>query len=173
MDLSHRRKWDVQHASLETVRPWDILFPSSPGQCRVEAGRLLSRRNYTQAAIWDLTGASPEPEPEPYFTEVTDGLCLLALVGPGSFPVMEKASSLDLAPPGVEPPFLTQGPVFHVPAQVVVLAREGCTPVVLLGFSRGYGRAVAEALLEAGQALGLRTGGEDVFRKALGPLDAA
>jgi len=167
VDLSHRCKWDIQHVSLETVRPWDILFPAAPGQCRVEAGRLLSRRNFTQAGIWHLTDDGPESEPESYFTEVTDGLCLLALVGPESFSVMERVSSLDLTSPSLHPPFLLQGPVLHVPCQVVVLASNGESPVVLTAFSRGYGQAVAEVLLEVGHPLGLRPGGETVFRNAL------
>ena len=173
VDLSHRRKWDIQHASLSTVRPWGFMFPASPGQCRLEAGRLLSRRNFTQAAIWHLTDDGPEADPEPYFTEVTDGLCLLALVGSRSFAVMEKVSSLDLASPRSAPPFLLQGPVLHVPCQVVVLARDSETPVILMAFSRGYGQAMAEALLESGNAFGLRPGGENVFQKALDALHAS
>ncbi len=171
VDLSHRRKWDVQHGSLSTVRAWDTPFPASPGQCRLETGRLLTRRTQTRAAIWDLAGDGPAGVPEPCFTEVTDGLCLLALIGHGAFGAMEQVSSLDLAPPGRRPPFLVQGPVLHVPAQAVILAGEGGAPAVLLAFPRGYGQAVAEALLEAGRRLGLRPGGEDVFRKALGALE--
>jgi len=173
VDLSHRRKWDIQHASLTTVRPWGIMFPASPGECRVEAGRLLDRINYTQAAIWHLTDDGPGAVPEPYFTEVTDGLCLLALVGQQAFSTMEKVSSLDLADPNSHPPFLVQGPVLHVPCQVVVLGRNGETPVILIAFSRGYGQAMAEALLESGRVFGLRPGGEIVFRKALGALHAS
>lgn len=173
VDLSHRRKWDIQHPSLATVRPWDIMFPASPGHCRVEAGRLLSRRNYTQAAIWHLTDDGTGGIPEPYFTEVTDGLCLLALVGPPAFSVMEKVSSLDLASPNSHPPFLLQGPVLHIPCQVVVLARDAETPIILTAFSRGYGQAMAQALLDSGHVFGLRPGGENVFRKALGALPAS
>jgi hypothetical protein len=165
VDLSHRPKWDIQHASLTTIRPWGLLFPASPGQCRVEAGRLLSRRNYTQAAIWDLTEDGPGEVPEPYFTEVTDGLCLLALLGSESFSVMERVSSLDLTDPNSPPPFMVQGPVLHVPCQVVVLARDCETPIILMAFSRGYGQAIAEALLESGHVFGLRPAGDNVFRR--------
>lgn len=170
VDLSHRRKWDIQHASLTTVRPWGIMFPASPGQCRFEGGRLLSRRNYTQAAIWHLTDDGPQEVPELYFTEVTDGLCLLALVGTQSFSVMERVSSLDLTCPSSHPPFLLQGPAMHIPCQVVVLGRNGGTPVILIAFSRGYGQTMAEALLESGRVFGLRPGGENVFQEALGAL---
>jgi hypothetical protein len=173
IDLSHRCKWDIQHGSLATVRPWGIMFPASPGQCRIEAGRLLCRRNYTQAAIWHLTDDEPGGIPEPYFTEVTDGLCLLALVGPQAFSVVEKVSCLDLTSPNSRPPFLLQGPVLHVPCQVVVLGRTGETPVILMAFSRGYGQAMAEALLESGHVFGLRPGGENAFRKTLGAPHAS
>jgi hypothetical protein len=170
VDLSHRPKWDIQHAFLTTVQPWGILFPPSPGQCRMEAGRLLSRRNYTQAAIWNLADDGQEAVPEPYFTEVTEGLCLLALVGAQSYSVMEKVSSLDLTTPDCDPPFLVQGPVLHIPCHVAVLGRNGETPIILIAFSRGYGQAMAEALLESGHVFGLRPGGEKVFRKTLGEL---
>lgn len=173
VDLSHLRKWDIQHASLSTVRPWGFMFPPSPGQCRVEAGRLLSRRNFTQASIWHLTDGGPEADPDPYFTDVTDGLCLLAVVGARSFAVMEKVSSLDLAFPKSTPPFLLQGPVLHVPCQVAVLAGEGQRSLILVAFSRGYGQAMAEAFLESGHTLGLRPGGENVFRRALDTLHAS
>jgi hypothetical protein len=170
IDLSHRRKWDIQHASLTTVRPRGLMFPASPGQCRLEPGRLLSRRNYTQAAIWHLADDGPGEIPEPYYSDVTEGFCLLALVGPEVFFVMEMVSSLDLTDPSSPPPFLVQGPVLHVPCHVAVLARNCETPVILMAFSRGYGQAMAEALLESGRVFGLRPGGESVFRRALGAL---
>jgi hypothetical protein len=56
---------------------------------------------------------------------------------------------------------------------VVVLGRNGETPVILLAFSRGYGQAMAETFLESGHVFGLRPGGENVFRKALGALHAS
>ena len=167
VDLSHRPKWDVQHASLSTLRPWMLMFPEAPGQCRLESGRLLNRMNHSQAAIWHLVGNEAELIPEPFFTDITDGLCLLALVGEQAFSVMEKVSPLDLASPGKTPPFLVQGPVLHIPCQVVVLARKSKNPIVLTAFSRGYGQSMAETFLDAGAAFGLRPGGENVFRQAL------
>lgn len=170
VDLSHRRNWDVQHASLSTIRPWGLLFPEAPGQCRLDEGRLVHRMNYRQAAVWHLADDAPSPEPEPFFTDVTDGLCVLALVGPGVLGILERVTTLDLSPPDRPPPFLLQGPVLHIPCQVVVLASHGASEIVLLGFSRGYGQAMAEAILEAGHGLGLRPGGENAFRNAVHAL---
>lgn len=167
VDLSHRPKWDVQHVNLSTVRPWDILFPETPGQCRLQEGRLVTRMNYTQAAVWSLTNDEADPEPEPFFTDMTNGLCILALVGEEVHEIMERITPLDLTSPDSIPPFLVQGPVLHVPSQVVVLANSQDAKTVLVAFSRGYGQAVAEAVLEAGRTAGLRPGGESVFMRAM------
>jgi hypothetical protein len=86
---------------------------------------------------------------------------------------MEKVSSLDLASTKGQPPFLLQGPVLEIPCQVVVLARNNEIPVILTAFSRGYGQSMAHTILESGNVFGLRPGGENVFRKALGALRAS
>ena len=170
VDLSHRPKWDVQHGKIDTLRPWMLMFPEAPGQCRLESGKLLNRMNYSQAAVWHLIGNETAPASDSFFTEVTDGLCLLALVGEQGLSVMEKISSLDLASPKDTPPFLVQGPVLHIPCQVVVMARQRKPSIVLMAFSRGYGQSMAEGIIEAGDEFGLRAGGEKVFCEALETL---
>ena len=42
------------------------------------------------------------------------------------------------------------------------------TQVVVLGFSRGYGQTMAEALLAAGSPHSLKPGGELIFTRLLG-----
>jgi hypothetical protein len=75
---------------------------------------------------------------------------------------MEKLTSLDLAAPNQNAPYLVQGPVLHIPCQVVVLDKGAC-PVVLAALSRGYGQSMAHAILESGKDLGLRPAGEKRF----------
>lgn len=165
VDLSHRPKWDVQAGDLRSLTPWGIEVPERPGRCRVFAGVIAGRRGMDQAAFWHLGKETPETprDPPPGLTEVTDGWTLLALLGPESLPIMEKVSSLDLGSPAMEPPFWIQGPVLHVPCQVVVLSRETDRAGLLLACSRGYGPTVAHALLDAGRPWGLRPAGEDAF----------
>lgn len=167
VDLSHRPKWDLQAADPRCPNPWGLDVPEQPGECRVCAGVLAGRRDRGQAAFWHLGKEAPEAPQDPGFTDVTDGWMLLAVVGPEAFVIMEKVSSLDLGSPDKKPPFWLQGPVLHVPCQVVVLGRDRDGAALLLACSRGYGRAMAQALLDAGRPLGLGPGGEEVFTRRL------
>jgi len=168
VDLSHRPKWDLQAPDLESLKPWGIEVPEQPGQCRLCAGVVAGRQNMGQAAFWHLGKEAPETPRAPGLTEVSDGWMLLALVGPETFRIMEKVSSLDLSSPDNEPPCWIQGPVLHVPCQVVVLGRERDRATLLLACSRGYGPTMAHALLDAGRPWGLRPAGEEAFTRRLG-----
>jgi len=167
IDLSHRAKWDVQHAALTDARPWGLIFPDAPGSCRLDSGWLLGRMTTTQALIWSLAAAEPPPAPEPCMTEITDGVSLLPLLGAPVFSLLERVTDLDLTDPGREVPRLVLGPVLHVPSQVVVLDAEGDRPVVLLACCRGYGASLARALLDEGKTWGFRPGGEGAFEAAM------
>ena len=103
------------------------------------------------------------PVQEHCATETTDGSCLLALIGENLQPIMEKLTSLDCFPPGKTAPYLVQGPVLHIPMQVVVLAPG----VVLMAFSRGYGQAVADAIFGSCREFAIRPGGEIRFTEAI------
>jgi hypothetical protein len=116
--------------------------------------------NRTQCAIWYLAGKRPNPPEETAYTETTDGLTLLALTGKNTLGVMERVTNLDLGGPALTPPCLIQGPVLHVPCQVVLFTRSDEEATILFSFSRGYGQAMAEALLHSGKDLGLMPGGE-------------
>ena len=164
VDLSHRSKWDVQNGSLNTVRVFGKSLPNTPGQCSVIEGWLVNRMNRVQAAMWDIAATEPGPPvKENYATETTDGACLLALIGENLQPIMEKLTTLDCFPPGKTAPYLIQGPVLHIPMQLVVL-----TPgVVLMAFSRGYGQAVVDALFGSCKEFVIRPGGgEKVYGSA-------
>jgi hypothetical protein len=89
----------------------------------------------------------------------------LALVGRGAevFSIIEKITPLDILSPEKKPPFLIQGPVLHVPCQIVVLGKNDNRFAVLVACSRGYGQSMAEELLDAGSQMGLRPAGEIAF----------
>jgi len=168
VDLSHCTRWDVQDADLDRLTPAGVAIPEIPGQCRLTAGVLVNRMNRTQAAVWHLSGRPMALPEENAYTETTEATLLVALLGPRIFELTEKLTNLDLADPSREPPFLFQGPLAHVPCQVVVMNRTGDVPGVLFTCSRGYGRDMSRAILNAGQVLGLQPAGERAFQRWLG-----
>ena len=164
VDLSHLQRWDFQHANLDLKTPFGLDMPAEPGQVILQDERLVTRMNRTQAAIWNLTRSDALEVPEVMnFTDLTDAHCMLAVLGQGVSQVMENVSNLDLFRPDRQLPFLTQGPVMHVPCQVVTVAVD----CVLMTFSRGYGQSFADAMLHAASGCKLRPGGEEVFSRWL------
>ena len=164
VDLSHLQRWDFQHANLDLKTPFGLDMPAEPGQVILQDERLVIRMNRTQVAIWNLTRSDALEVPEVMnFTDLTDAHCMLAVLGRGASQVMESVSNLDLFRPDRQLPFLTQGPVMHVPCQVVTVAVD----CVLMTFSRGYGQSFADAMLHAATGCKLRPGGEEVFSRWL------
>ena len=164
VDLSHLQRWDCQHANLDLKTPFGLDMPAEPGQVILQDERLVTRMNRTQAAIWNLTRSDALEVPEVMnFTDLTDAHCMLAVLGQGVSKVMEHVSNLDLFRPDRQVPFLTQGPVMHVPCQVVTVAVD----CVLMTFSRGYGQSFADAMLHAASGCKLSPGGEEVFSRWL------
>ena len=165
VDLSHRKKWDAQDSNLSKIQPGGVTIPENPGQCIFQNGILISRMNRTQAAVWHLLGDSLDIAQGPAFTEVTEGSAFLVIMGRGGevFSIMEKVTSLDLRLPANEQIFLVQGPISHVPCQIVVLNGKEKGSAVLFTCSRGYGMFIKQELLEAGAEWGLHPGGENVF----------
>ncbi len=161
VDLSHRRRWDYQDGQLAARRPLGLPVPERFGEVGVHGSLVVNRMNRTQVAIWHL-GPGPEPIPpvDPGLTETTDGHCMLAFVGPGVPTALEHLTALDLFDPARPMPFLTQGPVLHVPCQIVTFADD----LVVMTFARGYGETFAAAALQSGAIAGLAPGGEAVFR---------
>ena len=162
VDLSHLQRWDCQDIELDSMAPFGLSVPAEPGQVILQDDKLIARMNRTQAMITCLRmGDSIEPPTAEGSTDITDAHCMLAVVGPETPGVMEHVSNLDLFKPGREMPFLTQGPVMHIPCQVVTLSEE----CVLMSFSRGYGQSFADAMLHAASGCDLRPGGEGVFNE--------
>ena len=162
-DLSHRVRYDVQDNNIAGLDPFNLSVPTAPGNCNFENGFLVNRMNRTQISVWHLAGETPETPPGSAFTETTDATVFLAINGPGVFLIAEKLTSLDLSDPAVVVPFLAQGPLCHVPCQVVVLEREEKSGTILFTCSRGYAHSLVQAVLDAGQEFGLRPAGEKRF----------
>ena len=165
IDLSHRNRWDVQDADLSKIQPGGVTIPENPGQCTFQNGLLINRMNRTQTAVWHLLGDCPDITQNTAYTEITEGSACFALVGwkGDTFSVMEKVTSLDLRFPRKDTPFLIQGPVAHVQCQILVFQEEEKESAVLFTCSRGYGKSMAQALLDAGAEYGLRPAGENAF----------
>jgi hypothetical protein len=171
VDLSHRSKWDLQDRDLDSRKPWGLNVPANPGDSSYKEGLLINRMNRTQASIWHL-GRHPgpgdsTPAAEPGFTETTDAQAMLALVGEDLMSIMEKLTRLDLCASRSVPPVLVQGPVLDIPCQVVLLGEADGAAALLVAFSRGYGRSVADTFLEIGRDKDLRPGGEGIFSEWL------
>ena len=167
IDLSHSAKWDLQDTNLSQFRPWGVTIPQTPGQCAFQNGILINRMNRTQAACWHLCKTSPQVPEESAYTETTDATLLLALLGKDVFSIMEKVSALDFISPERKTPFLLQGPILHVPCQVVCLEKADENIAVLFTCSRGYGESMVEGILSAGAEFGLRPAGENALNKWL------
>lgn len=170
VDLSHCPRWDLQDRHLDAVELGGLSVPARPGESVLDAGAsgpvLVNRMNRTQASVWNLGGhAQPLPQ-DPAFTDVTEATLFVAVIGETAFEVAERLTDLDLGRPDRTPPFLVQGPLAHVPCQIVVLGFGG-EGGILFTCSRGYGRDMTHAVLDAGGPLGLRPAGEDVFREWL------
>ena len=164
IDLSHCRKWDLQASHLSRFRPFGISVPDTPGQCVFNNGILINRMNRTQCYIWELVANKLRAPRSVSYTDITDGHALLVVTGSLALEVMQRVTNLDLGAPSLTPPCLIQGPILRIPCQVVLLRRAGHEATVLFSFPRGYGQAMAEALLHSGKDLGLTPGGESELK---------
>lgn len=158
VDLSHFTKWNLQGENLPQRRPAGISVPAHSGHCRLEKGMLINVVKWNWAIIWCFSENETTFYQEPAFTNVTEAYALLLIIGKEAFSIMEKVTALDLAAPTKKKPFLSVGPVLHIRSQVVVM--ENGSPGVFVACPRGYGRAMADGLLEAGNEYGLSPAGE-------------
>ncbi len=166
-DLSHRPKWDVQGSDLSAHSSGGFEFPERPNGCLHQGSFLACRRNRTQASIWQIAGETASMPADAAYTDVTDGLALLAITGADVPFILEKLTALDLFSPQAEPPFLVQGPIAHVPCQIVRLPSGNGVHRVIFSFSRGYGYTMAEAVTEAGREWGLKPAGQERSEKIM------
>lgn len=170
IDLSHCAKWDVRDASLSQVPAIDeVPLPGGSGECRYQDGRLLMRPAENHALLWRLAA---RPAPLPYhkaFTDVTDAYALVALAGSEVPDILEKVTPVDAFPPGAEPPYYLEGPIFQRNGFLVILEHRPDMTLALAAFKRGYGRYMAEAFLEVGEEFGMLPAGEGRFLDLLTP----
>jgi len=170
VDLSHRARWDLQDSDVDSIQPWGIQLPDSPGQCVFQNGILINRMNRTQASIWHLSGEKPDNPDGAAFSDVTDATVFLALFGKDIFAITEKLTSLDFLDFTKQPPFLLQGPFSHVPCQMVTLEKTATGSGLVFTCSRGYARDMTAAILEAGEEFGIHPAGENTFANWLDQL---
>lgn len=163
VDLSHRPRWDLQDNEISAQQPFGMTVPETPGQCVFKDGVLINRMNRTQASIWQLAGEKLDVPAGPAFTDVTEGSIFLALLGKNIFSIAEKLTSLDFLDATRQTPFLLQGPLSHVPCQIVTLANTPENRGMLFTCSRGYARDMTAAVLHAGAEFGLRPAGQRAF----------
>ncbi len=159
VDLSHRPRFDLQYSNLAAIKPFGMDVPQIPGNCTLEKGVLANRMNGTQVSLYDLAGDVTMPD-EIGYTDVTESTVCVGLIGKQVFSICEKLTSLDFMDPQRKAPFLFQGPFSHVPCQIVTLSREGDKTGIILTCSRGYGRDMIHAILDAGEEFGLSPAGE-------------
>lgn len=169
IDLSHRPRWDLQDNEVDSFGTENLPIPDKPGRTSIKYGLVVNRLNRTQCSLWGLGLSEPQLPGQPSITVTTDAQAMLALIGPQALAIMEKICPLDLTPSGAEPPYLIQGPVIRVPAQIGLLPGGEGEIGVILGFSRGYGPEMAEVILSAGEEFGLAPAGEARFMDWFGP----
>ena len=173
VDLGHKTRWDLQDSQIDDPSQSGLSVPPSPGTCFLTENRLINRMNRTQAAIWHL-GVEEITTPDfNGFTDVTESTVFLALFGPDAFHVAEKLTALDLTDPARTTPFLLQGPLCHVPCQIVILEKNAdMSGGFIMTCSRGYADSMVHAVLDSGQEFGLRPAGETRFSEWMQRLQA-
>jgi hypothetical protein len=164
IDLSHTPKWDLQDSILSRFEPCGIRIPGAVGESIFDKQILINRMNRTQASIWHLSQSEAVMPQDLEYTDVTESYALLALVGENVSSIMEKVSRLDLLFSANRFPALFQGPVLHVPAQVVVMPEDDAGRLILIACARGYGRSMAHGLLKAGAEWNLCPAGDLRFQ---------
>ncbi len=162
VDLSHKPRFDLQSSGLDSKKPFGFDLPGKPGECVFEKGILANRMNRTQVSLYNLAADAMVPD-DPGITDVTESTLFVALIGKQVFSICEKLSSLDFQKNGRTPPFLLQGPFSHVPCQIVTICRDLEKSGLVLTCSRGYGRDMIHAILDAGEEFGLKPAGESRF----------
>ncbi len=164
VDLAHKSRWDLQDRDVGRYAPCDLEVPDTPGACAFDGRTLVNRMNRTQASVFHLGAAAPEMPDAPAYTDVSESTLFVALLGPKTFRVAEKLTSLDFLAPSRQTPYLLQGPFCRVPCQIVTLEISASGGGgFLLTCSRGYGDSMVQAILGAGAEFGLRPAGENRF----------
>jgi heterotetrameric sarcosine oxidase gamma subunit len=175
LDISGRGKVDLKSDDLDAA-----LGAAFKGLGRVEVGSAVPageggttrvyRLTEGQALLvtapdelqgmFDALGKVDSAQSCTHVTDLTSALCGLRLVGPRAPAVLERLSSLDLAPDHFADGALAQGSVARIHALIVRRDMVG-----LIGYDlyvdRDLGAYVWDVLLEQGAPLGLKPVGRD------------
>ncbi len=164
IDLSHKPSWDLQCKELSIFETSDFDIPEENNRVKRKGNLFISRMNATQCQAWSMDGVTPELGLfNENCTQITDGQAVLGIMGRNLQRVVESFTPLDIFNPGVSGMTLIQGPLFHVPCQILLLDRSEQMQVMIISCARGYGSSMAQALLKSGESYGLAPGGEDIF----------
>lgn len=163
IDLSHAQKFDYRNTPFSHGRYLDLSLPEKPGECRVRGGYISTRLNQQRSLVLNLSQSLITVIDERLITDVTDAFALLAIIGHSVFDILENVTSLDLFPPGKDPPFVLQGSVLGLRSLLFLLSAKRDNPAILLAVPRGYGLAFSMALLQAGKPWNLSPAGEAAF----------
>jgi len=170
IDLSHKQRFDFQDSNLKEQKPFQIAIPENPGSSVFKSGILINRMNNTQISIYNFAKEPVAMPEDAGFTDITESTLFVALLGKNLFSICEKLTSLDFMDPEKKAPFLFQGPFSHVPCQIVTLSRKNENSGLVLSCSRGYGRDMIHAVLDAGKEFGLKPAGEEKFNNFISEL---
>jgi hypothetical protein len=163
IDLTYKQRFDFQDSDIGGQKPFQITIPELSGHSILDKGLLYNRMNNTQISIYNFNKKNIVMPEEKGFTDVTEATLFVALVGKNIFSICEKLTSLDFMNPEKKTPFLFQGPFSHVPCQIVTISQDMENPGLVLTCSRGYGRDMIHAILDAGKEFGLKPAGEEKF----------
>ncbi|MBF0375999.1 MAG: sarcosine oxidase subunit gamma SoxG [Desulfamplus sp.] len=184
VDLSHITRFDVQSSNLDSITPFGIKIPQGLCESYLQDGVLINRMNRIQASVFCLPNKKNEmlteckcdadckcdPQNSSSYTETTEvGMCM-AIIGKNVFSITEKLTSLDFMDSAKTTPFLYQAPMSHIPCQIITLSRDSAKSGIIFTASRGYGKDMVHAIMDAGEEFGLKPAGEDKFKSWLNNL---
>jgi hypothetical protein len=155
-DLSHRPK-AIVHGP--TVRK---LGNFKTGQVLWTGRAFFACLKPDEVFIYDLTGPMNPDWPDAYYTDLTEGLVLLALFGPRSLEVMQRLVSIDVELPEQKEPFYLATRSHAI--IVHILNPKTIEPGFFLVCARSHGQNLFNGCVHAGRHLGLRPAGMETFR---------
>ncbi|MBW2367371.1 MAG: hypothetical protein JRH15_05760 [Deltaproteobacteria bacterium] len=164
VDLTHIPKWEVQYGESESLPELGFLAPEEPSQAIIAQGLAVCRLTPNRLNIWDFTEGQTWPSGD-LLTDISDGQCLLFLLGDRLSDIMQRLAHLDIDFQKKGRLAFRQGPLLGVPAKFLFLVPDGASPGMLIAAPRGYGQSLVDQILIAGAHFGLGPAGEGAFSK--------
>jgi hypothetical protein len=148
VDLSHRPKALLCGQGLDAAP--DLL----PGQARLHEGIFYCRKNSDEMAVFDLAGELNHPWPNDFYTDMTHGWLLFALLGKNALPILERLVAVDLEKPAAYDAFYLCAKSHGLWLQII--NPKFSEPGFFLACDRSHGQNLLDGLLRTGRHLGLR-----------------